>query len=62
MRLLPWWRGWDVRSAAGVVSLLLPVHFQVVALAEPFEARSDEILDSPQVFLVGGLGAERQRA
>jgi hypothetical protein len=47
---------------AGVVSLLLPVHFQVVALAESFEARSNELLDSPQIFLVCGLGAERQRA
>jgi|SRR5215472_686385 len=62
VRLSPLWRGWDVRSAAGVVSPLLPVHFQVVALAESFEARCDEILDSPQVFLVGGLGVERQRA
>jgi len=40
-----------------IVSLLLPVHLEVVAPAEAFQAPGDEILDPPQVFLVGGLGA-----
>ena len=37
----------------------LPDDRQVVASAESAEACGDEILDPPQVFLVGGFGAHR---
>src|SRR5581483_11480405 len=40
----------------------MPGHRQVLALPELFQAGGEEVLDPPQVFLVGGLGADRQSA
>src|SRR5262249_18898419 len=40
----------------------LPVHLRVLALPEPFEVAGDEVLDPLQAFVVGGFGADRQRA
>jgi hypothetical protein len=39
----------------------LPLDLQVVASTKNFETCGDEILDTSQVFLVVGFGAERQR-
>src|SRR5258706_1463548 len=39
-----------------------PVHGRVLAVAELGEASGDEVLNLPQVLLVGGLGVEGQRA
>lgn len=37
-----------------------PGHGQVIASAEPIEVIGDAVLDSLQVFLVGGLGVQHQ--
>src|SRR5262245_35195817 len=50
-RLVPW-AFWE----------WLPVHLRVLALPEPFEVAGDEVLDPLQAFVVGGFGADRQRA
>jgi hypothetical protein len=54
-----WWqRPSDGLSPAGS----LPAHRDVVAPAEPFDVGGDELLDLLQVFLVGCVGAQYQRA
>src|SRR5437762_14334260 len=41
---------------------VLPVHGQVLALAEFLQARGEQILDPPLALLVGCLGADREPA
>jgi len=40
----------------------LPYHGEVIASGEPVEVSGDEVLDPLQVFLIGGFGAQCQRA
>src|SRR5262249_53710421 len=55
--------GWR-RRPGGLPGLpgLSPGRRELVRRAEPLQAAGDEVLDPPQVFLVGGFGAQRQRA